>query len=221
MTKPTKWVCAQRNSDQQSLRCALNVYPPSLCAHSFLGGCPGWTESSLSAHLFCHVWLKCPCCLKGGGYLYSDYRVWDSWLAKQKSGSNCPFFSRSHKNYAHYFLMKNCRKNYPLIIIKYAPLEPPHDRTNKMTLRQAKTQISLGIRPVWSEFSLSAWRKLSSLATHWAHSEDWSDPADAQADLRAFAGCTVILLVLSWGGSVICVWHHQGFQDICHTVFCL
>ena len=35
-----------------------------------------------------------------------------------------------------------------------------------------KTQISLGIRPVWSESSLSAWRKLGSLATHWAHRED-------------------------------------------------
>ena len=46
----------------------------------------------------------------------------------------------------------------------------------------AKTQISLGIHPVWSESSLSAWRKLGSLATHWAHSEDWSDWADAQAD---------------------------------------
>ena len=39
-------------------------------------------------------------------------------------------------------------------------------------LRPAKTQISLGFRPVWSESPLSAWRKLGSLATHWAHSED-------------------------------------------------
>ena len=30
---------------------------------------------------------------------------------------------------------------------------------------------------------LSAWRKLGSLATQWVHSEDWSDWADAQADL--------------------------------------
>ena len=59
----------------------------------------------------------------------------------------------------------------------------------------AKTQISLGIRLVWSEFSLSAWRKLGSLATHWVHSEDWSDWADV------FAGHTVILLVLSCCGS--------------------
>ena len=52
-----------------------------------------------------------------------------------------------------------------------------------MTVRPAKIQISLGIRPVWSESSLSAWRKLGSLATYWVHSEDWSDWADAQADM--------------------------------------
>ena len=44
--------------------------------------------------------------------------------------------------------------------------EPRHDKTNKVTVRPAKTQICLGIRPVWSESSLSAWRKLGSLATH-------------------------------------------------------
>ena len=47
-----------------------------------------------------------------------------------------------------------------------------------------RTQISLGISPVWSESSLSAWRNLGPLAAHWAQSEDWSDWADAQADLR-------------------------------------
>ena len=50
--------------------------------------------------------------------------------------------------------------------------EPPHDKTNKMSVCPAKTQISLGIRPVWSESLLSAWRKLGSLATHWVHSKD-------------------------------------------------
>ena len=40
-----------------------------------------------------------------------------------------------------------------------------------MAVRPAKTQISLGIRPVWSESSLSAWRKVGTLATHWTHSE--------------------------------------------------
>ena len=32
--------------------------------------------------------------------------------------------------------------------------EPPHDKTNKMTVRPAKTQISLGIRPVRSVFAV-------------------------------------------------------------------
>ena len=50
-------------------------------------------------------------------------------------------------------------------------IEPRHDKTNKVTVRPAKTQISLGIRPVWSESSLSTWRKLWSLATHWAQAK--------------------------------------------------
>ena len=34
--------------------------------------------------------------------------------------------------------------------------EPQHNKTNKVTVRPAKTQINLGIRPVWSESSLCA-----------------------------------------------------------------
>ena len=43
-------------------------------------------------------------------------------------------------------------------LIKTSPTgyEPPRDITNKMTVRPAKTQISLGIRTVWSESSLGA-----------------------------------------------------------------
>ena len=40
-----------------------------------------------------------------------------------------------------------------------------------MTVRPAKTQISLGIRPVWSESSLSAWRNLECLSTQWAQAK--------------------------------------------------
>ena len=52
--------------------------------------------------------------------------------------------------------------------------EPPHNKTNKMNMRPTNTQISLGIRPVWSESSLSqsAWRRLGSLAIHWVHCKD-------------------------------------------------
>ena len=70
-------------------------------------------------------------------------------------------------------------------------------------VRPAKTQISLGIRPVWSESSLSAWRKLGSLATHWAHSEGSDQTRRMHRLIWVFAGRRVILLVLSRGGSNI------------------
>ena len=121
-----------------------------------LGGCPGWSESSLGAHSFC-------------------------WFCQVT---------------AHMFLWRTA-KNYPSIIIKYTPsvllyicmefkvcpllpshdehwksvslFQPPHDKTNKMTVRPVKTQISLGICPVWSE---------SSLCAQWAA----KDPSFLQAD---------------------------------------
>ena len=83
--------------------------------------------------------------------------------------------------------------------------EPPHDKTNKMTVRPAKTQISLGICPVWSESSLSTWRKLGSLATHWAHSEDSNQTGRMPRLIWVFAGRTVILLFFSCGGSNCCI----------------
>ena len=79
--------------------------------------------------------------------------------------------------------------------------EPRHDKTNKVTVHPAKTQISLGIHPVWSESSLSAWRKLGSLATHWAHSEDCDQTGRMPRLIWVFAGRTLILLVLLCRGS--------------------
>ena len=64
-------------------------------------------------------------------------------------------------------------------------------------LRPEKTHISQGIRPVWSESSVFAWRNTGSSATHWAHCKDWSDWADAQADLS------------------LC-WAHRSFCWFCH-----
>ena len=63
-------------------------------------------------------------------------------------------------------------------------------------LRQAKTQISLAIRPVWSESSLCAqWLGKDPSFLH-ADSEDWS-LGWSESSLGAHA----ILLVLSWGCS--------------------
>ena len=69
-------------------------------------------------------------------------------------------------------------------------IEPPHDKIDKMTVRPEKTQISLGIRPVWLESSLSAWRKLGPLAAHWEHSEDSDQTGRMPRLIWVFAGCT-------------------------------
>ena len=65
--------------------------------------------------------------------------------------------------------------------------------SRKMSARPAKTQISLGIRPLWSESSLSARRNLGSLATHWAHSEDSDQtgrmPVWSESSLGAHSFC--------------------------------
>ena len=65
------------------------------------------------------------------------------------------------------------------------------------------------ICPVWSESLLSAWRKLVSLATHWAHSEDSDQTGRMPRLIIVFAGRTIILLVLSCRGSYIMVWIHS------------
>ena len=68
-------------------------------------------------------------------------------------------------------------------------------------VRPAKTQISLGIRPGWSESSLSAWRKLGYLDTGWVHSED-SDQTGRMLSL-----CWARSHFVSWGGSnVSCIY---------------
>ena len=68
---------------------------------------------------------------------------------------------------------------------------------NQQSMRPAKTLISLGIHPVWSESSLSAWRNLGSLATQWMHSEDSDQTGWMPRLIWVFAGRTHILLVLS------------------------
>ena len=75
-------------------------------------------------------------------------------------------------------------------------------KLTKWHVRPAKTQISLGIRPDWSESSLSTWGKLMSLAIIRAHNEQrtlWSDWADSQADLS-----------LSWAQRSFCWFCHEA-----------
>ena len=89
------------------------------------------------------------------------------------------------KDWEGHYQFWETNNQFSLIYISNPPFtsrsiyEPPHDKTNKMACAPSKDSV----RPVWSDSSLSLWRKLRSLATDWAHSEDWSDWTDAQDDL--------------------------------------
>ena len=76
------------------------------------------------------------------------------------------------------------------------PNELRHDKTNNVAVRPAKTQISLGIRSVWSE---------SSLCAHWIakdprYSEKSYQTGQMPRLIWVFAGRTLTLLVLSCRG---------------------
>ena len=103
--------------------------------------------------------------------------------------NTCSFFFISEK-IDWYAFCESAEKN-----------EPRHDKTNKVSVHPTKTQISLGIRRVWSESSPSACRNLGSLATHWAHSEDSDQTGQMPKLIWVFARRTLILLVLSCRGS--------------------
>ena len=98
-------------------------------------------------------------------------------------------------------------------------IEPPHDKTNKMTCAPSED------RSVWAsarsdQTSLSAWRKFGSFATHWAHSEDSDKTGWMPRLIWVFAGRTVILLVLSWAGSItLCLMTQHGDMTINHKSF--
>ena len=86
--------------------------------------------------------------------------------------------------------------------------EPPHDKTNRMILRPAKTQISLGIRPVWSEFSLCVQWVAKDPIVPYADSEDSDQTGRMPRLVWIIAGrlChfVVFCLFLTWGG-----WYNQ------------
>ena len=120
--------------------------------------------------------------------------------------------------------MQHCSRPQKKILKQYSIFEPtqnelidpkrPENMSLRMTkptkwhVRRAKTQISLGFRPVWSVFAVR-------MKKAWV----LSNPLSAQRSLqtgqmprliRVFAGRTVILLVLSWGGS-----YNVHYDEVC------
>ena len=89
-------------------------------------------------------------------------------------------------------------------------IEPPDVKTNNVVVRPAKTRVSLNIRQVWSESSLSAWRKLGSLATHWSTTNTLIRLGGCPGWSESLLGAHAILLVLSRGGSSVILTFSTG-----------
>ena len=74
-------------------------------------------------------------------------------------------------------------------------------KPTKWHVRPAKTQISLGIRPVWSEFTVRLKKAIILSYPLSAQRRLWSDRADAQADLS-----------LRWAHMPFCWFCHDAAQ---------
>ena len=85
---------------------------------------------------------------------------------------------------------KSCCK-YPCLLFDLTvwKLSRLMTKPAKWSVRPAKAQISLGIRPVWSESSLSACRNIGPLTTYWAYSEDSDQTRRMPRLIWVFAGC--------------------------------
>ena len=90
-----------------------------------------------------------------------------------------------------------------------------------MNVRPVKTQISLSIRPVRSEFSLCAQLVAKDPSFLHADSEDSDQTGRMPRLIWVFAGRTPTLLVLSCRGSYRSVWRSSTFHTRNeHAIFC-
>ena len=103
--------------------------------------------------------------------------------------------------------------------------QPPHDKTNKMTVCPGKTQISLGGGPCWSESSLG--EQVFTGRTERTNKMTVC-PGKTQISLGGGPGWSesslgeqVILLVLSWGGSFVKYYCTSKLALIAQSVECL
>ena len=104
-----------------------------------------------------------------------------------------PFIRRFVRSASHSFCLRQRSDQ-----ITY---EPPHNTINKMTVRPAKTQISLGIHSVWSEYSLCAQSVAKDPSFLHATTKTLIRLGGYPGWSESSLGAHAILLVLSWGGS--------------------
>ena len=99
--------------------------------------------------------------------------------------------------------------------------EPRHDKTNKVCVRPAKTQISLDIRPVWSASLCAQWVGKDPSFLH-ADSEDSDQTGRMPRLIWVFAGRTLTLLVLLFAAHLILIkvkrFNTKGLFVLCYNM---
>ena len=89
-----------------------------------------------------------------------------------------------------------------------------------MAVHPAKTRISLGIHPFWSESSLSALTIIGSLATHKMQAKTPIRLGRCPGWSESSLGAQIILLVFLWGGSNdVCLEKTQPAHKKCAKSF--
>ena len=105
-------------------------------------------------------------------------------------------------------------KYHPLIaVFLRLHIEPPHDKTNKMTVRPAKIQISLGNRPVWSESSLCAQWVAKGLSFLHADSEDSDQTGRMLRLIWVFTGRTCHFVGFVMRRLFLCILSATSFRS--------
>ena len=82
-------------------------------------------------------------------------------------------------------------------------IELPHDKTNKMACAPSEDSDQPGHLPSLIRVFAVRMMKLGPLPTYWAHTKDFDQTGQIPRLIWVFAARTVVLLVLTWGGSIV------------------
>ena len=93
---------------------------------------------------------------------------------------------------------QNLRVHYKITLLIKTDWKMSHNMTKPTKWVCAQQRVgSAWVSTHFDQSSLSAWRTFGFLATHWVHSEDSDQTGQMPRLIWVFAGCTLILLVLS------------------------
>ena len=118
---------------------------------------PGVRSHGMKAHPPGYLWSKYECFLMSGWWdiLHSscfNVKLWSHSMNPTKLRTDERTYERKDENYIPFGI--NAWGIIRPTFFGPDKIELPRDKTNKMTVRTAKTQISLGGCPGWSETSL-------------------------------------------------------------------